>query len=240
MRHRYGIDGNWSSMGIFVGEAAQTVDVIVSTSLAEVWVVETGGCGSSKETMTRGTLVVSNTSDSGDLCTAARGDVFNISASSSWSSMGAWELGLDYLGKEANGDYAMETVVVYDSVTRNTLSLSKLVVAAINDTDYYTGFFGLGITPGRFGTSIVQSPITTMVEQAGVAPSHSYGYTAGAYYGMFFLRVNMTIATSIAATDVFSSWFLWRIHVADRRGLRRESIRCSWDELQLELHHPAT
>ncbi|KAI1763650.1 acid protease [Hypoxylon sp. FL1150] len=152
-------------MGLLVGEPAQEIDVTVSTSLSELWVVETGGCSPNA------------------LCTSARGGVFDTSASQSWSPLGAWQLGLDYLGLGGNGDYGMETVVVYDSVRRWQTSFNKQVVAGINETGYYTGFFGLGITPGRFNDVVAQSPITALVEQSGVIPSHSYGYTAGAYYG---------------------------------------------------------
>ncbi|KAI1770242.1 acid protease [Hypoxylon cercidicola] len=161
----YGIDGNWSSIGLFVGEPAQEIDVTVSTSLSELWVVETGGCSPNA------------------LCTSARGGVYDTSASGSWSPLGAWQLGLEYLGIGGNGDYGMETVVVYDSVRRWQTSFNKQLVAGINETGYYTGFFGLGITPGRFDDAVVQSPIAALVEQSGVIPSHSYGYTAGAYYG---------------------------------------------------------
>ncbi|KAI2637186.1 acid protease [Hypomontagnella submonticulosa] len=161
----YGVDGNWSSIGLFVGEPAQEIDVTVSTSLSEIWVVETGGCGPN------------------GLCTQARGGVYNTSASQSWSSLNAWQLGLSYLGLGGNGDYAMETVVVYDSVRRWQTSFNKQIVAGINETSYFTGFFGLGITPGRFNNVVVQSPIASLVEQSGTIPSHSYGYTAGAYYG---------------------------------------------------------
>ncbi|KAI2779064.1 acid protease [Daldinia loculata] len=160
----YGVDGNWSSIGLFVGEPAQEIDVLVSTSLSEIWVVESGGCGSNSQ------------------CVQARGGVYNTSASQSWSSLGAWQLGLDYLGVGGNGDYAMETVVVYDSVRRWQTSFNKQVVAGVNETGYFNGLFGLGITPGRFNNVIVQSPIAALVEQDGTIPSHSYGYTAGAYY----------------------------------------------------------
>ncbi|KAI1416707.1 acid protease [Hypoxylon sp. FL1857] len=161
----YGIDGNWSSIGLFVGEPAQEINVTISTSLSEIWVVESGGCGPTSH------------------CTDARGGVYNTSASQSWSPLGLWQLGLEYLGLGGNGDYGMETVVVYDSVRRWQTSFNKQVVAGINETGYYTGFFGLGITPGRFNNVVAQSPIAALVEQDGVIPSHSYGYTAGAYYG---------------------------------------------------------
>ncbi|KAI2473022.1 acid protease [Annulohypoxylon bovei var. microspora] len=161
----YGIDGNWSSIGLFVGEPAQEINVTISTSLSEIWVVESGGCSPNVR------------------CADARGGIYNTSASQSWSPLGAWQLGLNYLGLGGNGDYGMETVVVYDSVRRWQTSFNKQVVAGINDTGYYTGFFGLGITPGRFNNVVAQSPIAALVEQDGVISSHSYGYTAGAYYG---------------------------------------------------------
>ncbi|KAI1342406.1 aspartic peptidase domain-containing protein [Xylariaceae sp. FL0016] len=161
----YGIDGNWSATTFSLGTPEQKVDVTVSTSLAEIWIVEDGGCGSSA------------------LCDTARGGVYDTSASSSWASLGPWQLGLTYLGIGGNGDYAMETVGVYDSARHRQTSFDKQIVAAINDTGYYTGFFGLGIMAGNFDGVVAQSPISSLVEQDGVIPSHSYGYTAGAYYG---------------------------------------------------------
>ncbi|KAI0598339.1 aspartic peptidase domain-containing protein [Biscogniauxia sp. FL1348] len=161
----YGIDGNWSSTGLLVGDPAQGIDVTVSTSLSEIWVVETTGCGTSS------------------LCTTARGGTYDISASPSWSPLGPWQLGLGYLDNGGNGDYAMETVAVQDGAQQGQVSFGKQVVAGINDTSYYTGFLGLGITPGKFQNVVVQSPISTLVEHSGIIPSHSYGYTAGAYYG---------------------------------------------------------
>ncbi|KAI1631153.1 aspartic peptidase domain-containing protein [Biscogniauxia mediterranea] len=161
----YGIDGNWSSTGLLMGDPAQGIDVTVSTSLSEIWVVETTGCGTSS------------------LCTTARGGTCDSSASQSWSSLGPWQLGLGYLDNGGNGDYAMETVAAQDSTRQGQVSFGKQVVAGINDTSYYTGFLGLGITPGKFQNVVVQSPISTLVEHSGIIPSHSYGYTAGAYYG---------------------------------------------------------
>lgn len=136
----------------------------------------------------------SNRTQLGTLCALARGGLYNQSASKSWSPLGAWQLGLEYLGLGGNGDYAMETVVVYDSVRRWQTSFQKQVVAGINETGYYTGFFGLGITPGRFDSVVAQSPIAALVEQSGIIPSHSYGYTAGAYYGRF-LKGDITTRT---------------------------------------------
>ncbi|KAK7981795.1 hypothetical protein PG996_009483 [Apiospora saccharicola] len=148
--------------GLFVGEPAQQVDVTVNTALSELWVVESSGC------------------DSTNVCKSSRGNVFDVGASKSWGPLGQYKLGADDLA--GNGDYAMETVVVYDSAKQWHTPLQKQIVAGINDTRYFTGFFGLGITPGSFQDTVVLSPLANLVEQVGVVPSHSYGYTAGAYY----------------------------------------------------------
>lgn len=118
--------------------------------------------------------------------------MYNRSASKSWSPMGLWQLGLKTIGILANGDYATETVVVYDSVPRWQTSLSKLLVAGINDTAAYTGFFGLGITDGNFGGVVAQGPVASLVQQSGLIPSHSYGYTPGAYYGKHQVNTSLT------------------------------------------------
>lgn len=99
--------------------------------------------------------------------------------------MGKWQLSSQASGIQANGDYGMETVVVYDSVRRWQKSFNKLLVAGINDTTSYIGSFGLGITPGNFGGDLAKSAIASLVEHSGIIPSHSYGYTAGAYYGKY-------------------------------------------------------
>lgn len=65
--------------------------------------------------------------------------------------------------------------------------MKDTVIAAINDTDYFTGFFGLGLTAGKFGQTVVTAPFERLIMQPdnakGGIPSRSYGYTAGAWYG---------------------------------------------------------
>lgn len=114
----------------------------------------------------------------------------------------------------------METVVVYDSVRRWQTSFNKQVVAGINETGYYTGFFGLGITPGRFNDVVAQSPIAALVEQSGVIPSHSYGYTAGAYYGR---SMNNAITTKTCPNS--DRWRARDPVVSNSGWLRCQSLR---------------
>ncbi|RYP54650.1 hypothetical protein DL768_000586 [Monosporascus sp. mg162] len=131
---RYGIDGNWSSLGLYVGEPGQKVDVTVSTTVSQIWLAEAGSCS------------------------------FN------------------YLGLGGNGEYAMETVVAFDSTQEQPNSLNKQIVAVVSDTDYYPGFFGLGMHSFSFESGVAQSPIASLADRDGTIGSHSYGYTAGAYY----------------------------------------------------------
>lgn len=79
----------------------------------------------------------------------------------------------------------MDTVVVSDSARNLTTTLQKQLVAAINTTETYFGLFGVGITPGSFDGTTIDSPIGRLVERVGAVPSHSYGFTAGAYYSGF-------------------------------------------------------
>ncbi|RYP18765.1 hypothetical protein DL767_009765 [Monosporascus sp. MG133] len=88
----------------------------------------------------------------------------------------------NYLGLGGNGDYAMETVVAFDSTQEQPNSLNKQIVAVVNGTDYHTGFFGLGMHSFSFKSGVAQSPIVALADRDDTIGSHSYGYTAGAYY----------------------------------------------------------
>ncbi|KAF6822512.1 eukaryotic aspartyl protease family protein [Colletotrichum musicola] len=160
----YGSDGNWSAVKFQVGTPEQSVNVLVSTSLSEFWVVGAGGCLAKEP-----------------LCNSARGNVFTVADSKSWSPLGGWQLGLDYLGYGGNGDYGLDTLET-TTLTGDKVTMDNIITASINSTDYYLGFLGLGITKGSFGNQIAESPLTQAVKTYGWIPSYSYGYTAGAYY----------------------------------------------------------
>ncbi|KAK3944767.1 aspartic peptidase domain-containing protein [Diplogelasinospora grovesii] len=160
----YGIDGTWSNFAFGVGSPSQMVYLTVATALSEIWVVENGGCVPVQ------------------ICINARGGVFEIQASSSWRSLGGWQLGMNYTGMEGNGDYGLETIAFTNTITQTTTALDGTLIAAINDTDYYQGFVGVGVTRGKFGSNLTNPFISQLAETYGDIPSHSYGYTAGAYY----------------------------------------------------------
>ena len=82
-----------------------------------------------------------------------------------------------------NGDYGLESFAFTDTIHGTTTAVKSALVAAINDTDYYQGYIGVGVAQGRFGKNVTNPFLTQLVETYGFVPSHSYGYTAGANYG---------------------------------------------------------
>ncbi|KAK1963344.1 eukaryotic aspartyl protease [Colletotrichum sublineola] len=161
----YGVDGNWSTIELQVGTPGQTVNVLASTSLSEFWVIGAGGCGANEP-----------------LCNSARGGVFQMADSESWNSLGAWQLGLNYLDRVGDGDYGLETFSATLLEGDGGVSIDNIITASINTTSYYLGFLGLGVTKGSFGNQVAESPLSQAVKKNGRIPSYSYGYTAGAHY----------------------------------------------------------
>ena len=86
-------------------------------------------------------------------------------------------------GLQGKGDYAKENISSSGDAGKRTQLGNQLVAAITAETDFYTGYFGLGINSVNFKDVIAQSPIHVLARQAGTIRSRSYGYTAGAYYG---------------------------------------------------------
>jgi hypothetical protein len=78
----------------------------------------------------------------------------------------------------------LESLTFTNTRNSKTTAVNSALVAAINDTDYYQGFIGVGVAQGRFGKNVTNPLINQLVETYGFIPSYSYGYTAGANYGM--------------------------------------------------------
>jgi len=127
-------------------------------------------------------LAVSLTNGQVQLCIDARGGVFDRAASETWRSLGSWQLGMNYTGMGGNGDYGLETLAFVNTVTRFSSAVEGALVAAINDTNYYQGYVGVGVTQGKFGSNLTNPFISQLAQTYGTIPSHGYGYTAGAYY----------------------------------------------------------
>ncbi|KAL3427348.1 eukaryotic aspartyl protease [Phlyctema vagabunda] len=167
-----GNDGSWSPIQIRVGTPSQWAYVLVSTASSETWVIGNGGC------------------DATALCASMRGGLFNTTESSSWQTEGFYDFQMDArLGFSGYGFYG------WDAITFGTtgVTLPSTIIASVNTTEYWNGFFGVGIVPGNFTSAVAISPISGLVETEGVIPSHSYGYTAGAKYQLKGEPVSLTL-----------------------------------------------
>ncbi|CZT46675.1 uncharacterized protein RSE6_07138 [Rhynchosporium secalis] len=164
----YGDDGTWSAISIRVGDPLQWVDVMVSTVSSETWVVGPGGC---------------SVGDSE--CSFIRGGIFDPSKSSTWQNQGFFELGVGkQLGNTGYSQYGLDNLTFGGT----GVMIPSAIVGAFNGTgpisgtSYILGFFGLGVVQGGFNNTSPLSALSALVEQVGIIPSHSWGYTAGAKY----------------------------------------------------------
>ncbi|KAJ9651641.1 hypothetical protein H2198_009084 [Neophaeococcomyces mojaviensis] len=156
-----GYDGQWSAAQIRVGNPEQYLSVFPSTTESEAWVVGPAGC------------------DGTSTCSSLRGGLFSADQSTSWETLGLYELGYSDLSQTTdNGYYGFDNLSISD-----TISASNQIIAVVNDTDHWIGQLGLVVQETRFQSNIDHLPlISTLVQNESVIPSHSYGYTAGAYY----------------------------------------------------------
>ncbi|KAI9781470.1 MAG: hypothetical protein M1816_002357 [Peltula sp. TS41687] len=168
----FGYDGNWSPVNIRVGSPPQWVSVLVSTASQETWVIGTGGCIANDTT-----------------CRDKRGSLFNASASSTWTSVGNFELHLDpQLNFSGVGNYGYDNVALDEQII-----VPDQIVAAINSSAYLLGFMGLGVKVTNFTDVNKLSFLTTLAENQTRIPSRSYGYTAGAYYRLKGVPASLTL-----------------------------------------------
>jgi hypothetical protein len=159
----YGDDGTWSPVTIRVGSPPQWVSVYPNTAGQETWVIGPGGC------------------DGTSICQQKRGGLFYKGQSTTWNTLGSgyYELNFDtQLGDTGYALYGLDNVDLSDQIT-----VPSQIVAILNSTEFWLGSLGLGIQSSRFeGTMNHLTFLSSLVETEGLIPSHSYGYTAGAYY----------------------------------------------------------
>ena len=152
-----------------VGNPPQDVRLFPSSSGNAAWVVLPQGC------------VTGDPSDCADL----RGSVFYPNKSSTWSSIGLYQLGLveeSLLGYSGNGEFGNDTVTL--GWPGDGLPETKSqVVQGYATKDFYIG--SLGLTPHAVNISTLndrQPSLLAALRTANEIPSVSWAYTAGAYY----------------------------------------------------------
>lgn len=157
----FGYDGTWSAINIRVGSPDQWLSVFPSTLSQETWVVGLSGC------------------DGTTVCENKRGGLFSANESTTFHPRGFYELNYDaQLGEGGYGYYGLDNIYLDD-----TTSVSDQIIALVNSTDHWVGSLGLGVQQTRFSGSENITPfLSSLIESDGLIPSHSYGYTAGAFY----------------------------------------------------------
>lgn len=182
-----GNDGWWSSFNIRVGNPAQDARVLVSTLVAETWVVARDGC----------------TNDANEVpdCADTRGGLFNRAGSTTWTDQQIWpleaekNLGFTCCTKEHYnaGNYGLDTLGI-SSKSEGNITLDQQVVAAIATKEFYLG--NLGLSPRAVNKNFGPSFLRSLKDQEKI-PSLSFGYTAGAVY-----RSNTTASLTLGGHDV--------------------------------------
>lgn len=172
-----GIDGNWSSFALMVGTPGQSFLTLPATGTNVIWVPVPEGCSGLEEILpdcgaSRGVLTTSGPESNG----------FNTNASATWNQTGLYGLPVEQslFDQAQNGLYGLETVVFGQP---QTAALENQVVAGISSADLWVGAVGLGAPPAQFterGESVPS--LLSATKNASLAPSVSFGYTAGASY----------------------------------------------------------
>jgi hypothetical protein len=124
-----GNDGPWSSFNIRIGSPPQLLKMLASTSSSEIWAVNTKGCAV----------------HDGKDCITDRGQLFNVSGSSTWSSFAnesrsALEVDRD-LPYHGNGTYGFENINFLGKPHGGEpqgITVHNQVVAQISTKEYYT------------------------------------------------------------------------------------------------------
>ncbi|MCJ1385961.1 hypothetical protein MMC17_009086 [Xylographa soralifera] len=167
-----GNDGPWSGFELQVGTPPQNVDVFVSTTGSETFVVLSGGCQQLDPST----------------CPSDRGNIFDISASRTWNSKGSYALQLDTnLGLDSvydSGAYGLDDIALGWQGS-GLPTLKNQTIAGTTSTDFWVGVFGISPYPTNLSGFNPDESIPTYLQtlrDSNSVPSLSWGYTGGAQY----------------------------------------------------------
>ncbi|KAL8822464.1 MAG: hypothetical protein Q9191_006801 [Dirinaria sp. TL-2023a] len=178
-----GNDGPWSTFTLRIGNPAQDVTVMVSTTGYQTWAVVPQGCPSAEPAN----------------CAQLRGGLLNVNDSTTWvqnnvSSNGTFTLGLEEnLGYTGNGLFGYDTVALGWQGS-NGPSLDQQIVAGIATPEFYMGTFGVDPRPTNF--SNYNHPVPSYMsnlKEKNMIPSLSWGYTAGNQYRLDSVLGSLTL-----------------------------------------------
>ncbi|CAI6261844.1 unnamed protein product [Periconia digitata] len=171
-----GNDGSWSTFKINVG--GQEMRVLASTKSGETYVIAPDGCTDPRDPsdcpQLRGAGLLNNAQSSG----------FQSNASSTWSSIGQFEINLEKnVGYAGRGEYGYDTVSLGPASSSASVSMDKQVVVGVGSLDYWIGHIPLGTPESSFCTSCeADKSLLWQLRDNSKIPSLSFAYTAGAKY----------------------------------------------------------
>ncbi|ORY14004.1 aspartic peptidase domain-containing protein [Clohesyomyces aquaticus] len=174
-----GIDGDWNTVTLRIGDPPQYVQAFVSTASQQTWAVHGMACQVNKtDPQTNKTAQVSDTT-----CEDSRGHLFNISKSKSWDRIGFFQLWTERdLGLTGNGEYGYDTVGLGHPGEEGP-TLKNTTVGTLVTPNFWLGHLGVNAKPTNFSAFTDPSPsYMTYLFQDNLIPSVSFGYTAGARY----------------------------------------------------------
>ena len=159
------------------GTPAQSLNLLVSTSSTQPWVVASEACSGNA------------TQD----CATARGGLFDSNASSTWQDKGTYELEAELnLGIDEIGDFGIDSLTLgipgSHAVTQNKQMLARIA----NDVFYLSS---LGLYPAATNLTDFNHPYPSLIQnlkQQNLISSLSWSYTAGAYF-----QSSCTLSTAI-------------------------------------------
>ncbi|MCJ1388014.1 hypothetical protein MMC18_000858 [Xylographa bjoerkii] len=167
-----GNDGPWSGFELRVGSLPQNVDVFVSTTGSETFVIVTGGCQQADP----------------PTCPSDRGNIFDTSSSTTWNAKGSYALQLDTnLGLDSiydSGAYGLDDIAL-GWQGGGLPTLKDQTIAGTTSTDFWIGVFGISPYPTNFSGFNPDDSNPTYLQtlrNTDVVPSLSWGYTGGAQY----------------------------------------------------------
>ncbi|KAF2705263.1 acid protease [Pleomassaria siparia CBS 279.74] len=174
-----GIDGQWNTFSLRIGEPEQWVRVLASTASQQTWAIfkDPAACPD-------------NTTD----CYDSRGRTFSTTDSKTWKEIGFYQLWLEKnLKFSGNGKFGYETVGLGIPGEQGP-TLVNTTVGTLVSKDFWLGHLGLNAKPTNFTAFTEPSPsYMTYLFQQNLIPSLSFGYTAGAQYRLATVLASLTL-----------------------------------------------
>jgi hypothetical protein len=184
-----GNDGSWSTFKISVGTPGQDFRVLPSTKSGVTQVVVPDGCQAGIDPSNCAQL------RGAEIFNAAQNPGFQVSASTSWSSIGQYDVNTEEaLNYTAAGLFGFDKVTLGSAADSRSLSMDRQVVAGVAELDYFMGLLPLGQAEQSF-SSLGQSidSLLYQLRNATKIPSLSYAYTAGAKYRLKSVFGNLVL-----------------------------------------------